>query len=197
VNPPRKRVAVLISGRGSNMLKLVEAAAQPGYPAEIALVASNVPTAEGLKLAAGHGISTFAISHKDFMDRESFDRAINTRLVEAQIELVALAGFMRVLSPWFCDTWRGRLINIHPSLLPKFKGVDTHRRALEAHETEHGCTVHFVTPDLDDGPIIQQAAVPILPGDTPETLARRVLAQEHLIYPEALAKVARAKSAFL
>jgi phosphoribosylglycinamide formyltransferase 1 len=190
VSRPRPRVAVLISGRGSNMVRLIEAAADPAYPAEIALVASNNPQAAGLVLAADKGIRTFAVSHKNYADRESFDRVIHDRLVEAGIELVALAGFMRVLSPWFCRTWEGRLINIHPSLLPKFKGVDTHRRAIEAGEAQHGCTVHFVTPELDDGPIILQAEVPITPGDTADELARRVLVEEHRIYPLALAMAA-------
>jgi phosphoribosylglycinamide formyltransferase 1 len=189
--PPRKRVAVLISGRGSNMAALVEATKGADYPAAIALVASNKPEAAGLAFAREQGIATFAVSHKGFADRESFDRIIHQKLQESRIDLVALAGFMRVLSPWFCRQWEGRLINIHPSLLPKFKGVDTHRRALEAGETEHGCTVHFVTPELDDGPVVMQAKVPVLPGDTEAMLAARVLAEEHLIYPEALAIVAR------
>ena len=186
----RKRVAVLISGRGSNMAALIEAAKAPAYPAEITLVGSNNPEAAGLRHAQAQGIPTFAVSHKAFPDRESFDRAIHAELQAKWIELVALAGFMRVLSPWFCRQWEGRLINIHPSLLPKFKGVDTHRRALEAGETEHGCTVHLVTPELDEGPIILQARVPVLPDDTPESLAARVLVEEHRIYPLALAKVA-------
>jgi phosphoribosylglycinamide formyltransferase 1 len=188
VNAGRKRVAILVSGRGSNMLRLVEAARAPDYPAEIALVASNKPDAAGLALAAAQGIPIFAVAHRDFADRESFDRAIHAKLVSAGIEMVALAGFMRVLSPWFCDEWRGRLINIHPSLLPKFKGVNTHQRAIDAGETEHGCTVHFVTAELDDGPPILQARVPVLPGDDAEALANRVLAEEHRIYPLALAK---------
>ena len=186
----RKRVAVIISGRGSNMAALIDAAKAPAYPAEIALVASNNPAAAGLLKAKAMGIPTFAVSHKSFPDRESFDRSIHAELQQNGIELVALAGFMRVLSPWFCRQWEGRMINIHPSLLPKFKGVDTHRRALEAGDTEHGCTVHFVTPELDDGPIILQARVPVRPGDTPASLADRVLVEEHRIYPLALAKVA-------
>jgi phosphoribosylglycinamide formyltransferase 1 len=190
--PPgsRTRVAVLISGRGSNMAALVEAAKAADYPAAITLVASNKPEAAGLAFAHGEGIATVALSHLEFADRESFDRAIHAELLKHGVELVALAGFMRVLSPWFCRQWAGRLINIHPSLLPKFKGVDTHRRALEAGETEHGCTVHFVTPELDDGPVILQARVPVLTGDTESSLATRVLKEEHRIYPLALAKVA-------
>jgi len=186
----RKRVGILISGRGSNMAALIEAAKAPAYPAEIALVGSNNPEAAGLRHAQAQGIPTFAVSHKTFPDRETFDRAVHEALEEKAVDLVALAGFMRVLSPWFCRAWEGRLLNIHPSLLPKFKGVDTHRRALEAGETEHGCTVHFVTPELDDGPIILQSRVPVLPDDTTDSLAARVLAEEHRIYPLALAKAA-------
>jgi phosphoribosylglycinamide formyltransferase 1 len=192
--PARKRVAVLISGRGSNMAALVEAAKAQDYPAEIALVASNKPEAEGLTFARTQGIATFAVSHKGFADRESFDRVMHQKLTESGIELVALAGFMRVLSPWFCRAWQGQLINIHPSLLPDFKGVDTHRRVLEAGVSEHGCTVHFVTPELDDGPTILQARVPVLPGDDEHALAARVLNEEHRIYPLALAKVARGEA---
>jgi phosphoribosylglycinamide formyltransferase 1 len=188
--PARTRVAVLISGRGSNMAALVEAAKAPDYPAEITLVASNRPEAGGLIFARAEGIATFAVSHKGFADRESFDRVMHQKLTESGIELVALAGFMRVLSPWFCREWEGRLINVHPSLLPDFKGVDTHRRALEAGLQEHGCTVHFVTPELDDGPTILQARVPVLPGDDETSLAARVLKEEHRIYPLALAMVA-------
>lgn len=187
----RKRVGVLISGRGSNMAALIAATRAADYPATIVLVGSNKPEAAGLALAGREGIPTFALSHRDHPDRESFDRAVSERLDAAGVEIVALAGFMRILSPWFCRRWEGRLLNIHPSLLPKFKGVDTHARALAAGETRHGCTVHFVTPELDDGPTILQATVPVLPGDTEESLAARVLAEEHRIYPEALALVAR------
>jgi phosphoribosylglycinamide formyltransferase 1 len=194
VSAARKRAAILISGRGSNMLKLVEAARASDYPVEIVLVGSNKPDAEGLALAAGQGIPTFAIPHNAFPDRESFDRAMHGKLVSVGADIVALAGFMRVLSPWFCREWQGRLINIHPSLLPKFKGVDTHRRAIEAGEAEHGCTVHFVTPELDDGPAILQARVPILPEDDPVSLAGKVLKEEHRIYPLALAMAARGTS---
>ena len=193
--PARKRVAVLISGRGSNMAALVEAAKAADYPAEIALVASNKPDAEGLSFARQQGIATFAVSHKGFADRESFDRAIQAQLLENSIDLVALAGFMRVLSPWFCRQWAGRMINIHPSLLPEFKGVDTHQRALDAGVHEHGCSVHYVTPDLDDGPVILQARVPVLPDDDAITLAARVLKEEHRIYPLALALAATTEAA--
>jgi phosphoribosylglycinamide formyltransferase 1 len=187
----RKRVAVLISGRGSNLAALVAATTDANYPAEIALVVSNKTEAAGLAFAAAQGIATFALSHRKFPDRETFDRVIHDKLVSSDIEIVALAGFMRVLSPWFCQQWAGRLINIHPSLLPAFKGVDTHRRALDAGATEHGCTAHLVTPDLDDGPTLLQARVPVLPGDDEPALAARVLAEEHRIYPLALAQIAR------
>ena len=187
----RKRVGVLVSGRGSNMAALIAASRAADYPASIVLVGSNKPEAAGLALAERGGIPTFAISHRDHPDRESFDRAVTEQLEAAGVEIVALAGFMRILSPWFCQRWEGRLLNIHPSLLPKFRGVDTHARAIAAGETQHGCTVHFVTPELDDGPSILQATVPVLPGDTEESLAARVLVEEHRIYPEALALVAR------
>ncbi len=194
VGPARKRVGVLISGRGSNMAALIAAARDPAYPAEIVVVGSNKPDAAGLVTAASNGIPTFALSHRDFPDRETFDRAVTAKLEAAGVEILALAGFMRILSPWFCLHWAGRLINIHPSLLPKFKGVDTHARALAAGESEHGCTVHFVTPELDDGPAILQARVPVLPGDTADSLAARVLKEEHRIYPLALAMVARGEA---
>ncbi len=194
VGPARKRVGVLISGRGSNMAALIAAARDPGYPAEIVVVGSNKPDAAGLATAAASGVQTFALSHRDFPDRETFDRAVTAKLEAAGVEILALAGFMRILSPWFCLHWAGRLINIHPSLLPKFKGVDTHARALAAGESEHGCTVHFVTPELDDGPAILQASVPVLPGDTADSLAARVLKEEHRIYPQALAMVARGEA---
>ncbi len=194
VGPARKRVGVLISGRGSNMAALIAAARDPGYPAEIVVVGSNKPDAAGLATAAASGVQTFALSHRDFPDRETFDRAVTAKLEAAGVEILALAGFMRILSPWFCLHWAGRLINIHPSLLPKFKGVDTHARALAAGESEHGCTVHFVTPELDDGPAILQASVPVLPGDTADSLAARVLEEEHRIYPQALAMVARGEA---
>lgn len=187
----RVRVGVLISGRGSNMASLIAAAADPGYPARIALVVSNRPEAAGLDRAAAAGVPTAIVDHKAFPDRESFERALDERLHTARIELVALAGFMRVLTPWFVRRWEGRLVNIHPSLLPAFRGVDTHARALAAGVAEHGCSVHLVTPELDAGPVLAQDAVPVLPGDTAETLAARVLEREHVLYPRALAEVAR------
>jgi phosphoribosylglycinamide formyltransferase 1 len=181
-----RRTAVLISGRGSNMSALMAAAKAEDFPARIVLVGSNKPEAGGLAVAAQQGIPTFAVSHRDFPDRESFDRAVQHELQRHNIEIVCLAGFMRILSPWFCKQWAGRMLNIHPSLLPKYKGLDTHRRALEAGDTEHGCTVHLVTPDLDDGPIIVQARIPVLADDTELSLATRLLEEEHRIYPEAL-----------
>jgi phosphoribosylglycinamide formyltransferase-1 len=189
----KKRIAVLISGRGSNMASLIEAARAPDYPAEIALVLSNRPEAPGLARAADAGIATAIVDHKTHPEREAFERALDHALVEHRIELLCLAGFMRILTPWFINRWLGRMLNVHPSLLPLFKGLHTHRRALEEGVRIHGCTVHFVTPELDSGPIIAQAAVPVLPSDTEESLAARVLRQEHVIYPLALGLVAGGK----
>ena len=184
---PRPRVAILISGRGSNMVSLVEAARAEGFPAEIALVLSNVPGAGGLDRARAFGIATATVDHRAFnKDREAFERAMDEVLRVNQIDLVVLAGFMRIMTPWFVRRWEGRLINIHPSLLPAFPGLHTHRQALAAGVRVHGCTVHFVTPQLDHGPIIIQAAVPVLPGDDEDKLAARVLAEEHRIYPQAV-----------
>ena len=171
------------------MVSLIEAARAPDFPAEMGLVLSNRPDAGGLARAAEAGIETLAIDHKGFPDRESFDRAMDAALRERGIDLVCLAGFMRVLTPGFVEAWDGRMINIHPSLLPLFRGTHTHERALEAGVLVHGCTVHFVVPELDAGPIIAQAVVPVVPGDTPESLAARVLAQEHVLYPQALRMV--------
>lgn len=190
----RKRVAILISGRGSNMVALIEAAKDLRYPAEIVLVVANDPTAEGLNRAAASGIRTSVIDHKKFgRDREAFERALQDELAAHKIELVCLAGFMRLLTPWFVRQWDGRLLNIHPALLPAFKGLDTHARALEAGAKEHGATVHFVVPEMDSGPIVAQAAVPVCDGDTEATLAARVLEVEHRIYPEALRLVAEGR----
>lgn len=192
---PRKRVGVLISGRGSNMVSLAEAAQAPGYPAEIALVISNIPDVAGLDRARGFGIATATVDHRPFgKDREAFERAVDDVLRVNQIDLLVLAGFMRILTPWFVARWEGRMINIHPSLLPLFKGTHTHRQALEAGVTEHGCSVHFVVPELDAGPVILQAKVPVLPGDDEETLAKRVLVEEHKLYPAALAEVASGRA---
>ncbi|WP_234051256.1 MULTISPECIES: phosphoribosylglycinamide formyltransferase [unclassified Xanthobacter] len=184
--PARKRAAVLISGRGSNMAALVRAAAAPDFPAEIALVLSNRADAAGLDFAQSHGIATHVLSHKGFADREAFDAALDGVLRDAGVEIVCLAGFMRLLTPWLVERWRDRMINVHPSLLPSFKGLHTHERALEAGVRVHGCTVHFVRAEMDEGPIILQAVVPIEPGDTPDVLADRVLTQEHVIYPKGL-----------
>lgn len=181
-----RRVAILISGRGSNMVSLIEAASSPGFPAEIALVLSNRPDAVGLQRARDAGIATTVIDHKAHPTREDFELAMDDALAAHGIEFICLAGFMRVLTDWFVERWAGRMINIHPSLLPLFRGVHTHRRALEEGVLVHGCTVHFVVPELDAGPIIAQAAVPVVPGDTEESLAARILVQEHILYPTAL-----------
>ena len=189
----RRKVAVLISGRGSNMQSLVRACATPDYPAEIVLVLSNRADAAGLDFAREAGIATAVISHKDFPDRASFDAAMDAEIRRHGAELVCLAGFMRLLDARIIEAWRDRMINIHPSLLPSFRGLDTHERALEAGVKLAGCSVHFVRPDVDTGPIIAQAAVPVLPGDTPDSLAARILEQEHLIYPMALRLVAEGR----
>jgi phosphoribosylglycinamide formyltransferase-1 len=189
--PARKvRVAILISGRGSNMVALAEAARREGYPAEIVLVLANDPLAEGLARAASLGLPTRAIDHRGFPDRATFDAAIDAALREAEVDLVCLAGFMRILTPAFVEGWAGRMLNIHPSLLPLFKGTHTHAQALAAGVRLHGCTVHFVVPELDAGPIVAQAAVPVCDGDDPDSLAARVIVQERWLYPAALALVA-------
>jgi phosphoribosylglycinamide formyltransferase 1 len=177
------KVAILISGRGSNMAALIEAAQAADYPAEIALVVSNVAEAPGLAIARKEGVPTAVVSHRDRPDRETFDRAVSVELERHGVELVALAGFMRIFSSWFPTRWAGRLINIHPSLLPCFKGLHVQQQALDAGVRLSGCTVHFVIPDLDAGPIIAQAAVPVLADDTQDTLAARILRQEHRLYP--------------
>ena len=185
----RKRIGILISGRGSNLAALIEAARQPAYPAEIALDVSNRPDSAGLGRARDAGIATALVDHKGFPDRRAFEEELERTLAGAGIDLVCLAGFMRVFTDWFVERWAGRMLNIHPSLLPAFRGVDTHRQALAAGVLIHGCTVHYVTLDLDAGPIIAQAAVRVLTADTEESLAARVLAQEHVIYPRAVAAV--------
>lgn len=177
------RVGVLISGRGSNFQALAEAARQPGYPAEIACAVSNVADAPGLEIAGQLGIPAHAIPHRDFADRESFDRALSAMLEKHQAGMVALAGFMRLHSPWFVERWQGRLLNIHPSLLPAFPGLRVQQQAIDAGVRVSGCTVHFVTAELDAGPIIAQAAVPVLATDSAQSLARRILRQEHRLYP--------------
>jgi phosphoribosylglycinamide formyltransferase-1 len=189
----RKRVAILISGRGSNMAALIEAASSRNYPAEIALVVSNRTAAQGLELAKLKSIATVALDHLAYKSREEFEAELAKKLTAAKIEIICLAGFMRILTTGFVKQWEGRLLNIHPSLLPAFKGIDTHVRALDAGVKIHGCSVHFVVPELDSGPIVMQAAVPVLEGDDEEELAMRVLAAEHRIYPEALRLLAEGK----
>jgi phosphoribosylglycinamide formyltransferase-1 len=186
----RKKIGVLISGRGSNMQALVRAAQNPAYPAEIAVVISNRPDAGGLGFATAQGIRTEVVDHKAYGSRDDFDRALDAALKRHEIELVACAGFMRVMTKFLVETWRDRMINIHPALLPAYKGLHTHERALADGARRHGATVHFVRHDVDSGPIIAQARVPVLKNDTPDTLARRVLDAEHKIYPKALALVA-------
>jgi len=184
------RTAILISGRGSNMQSLVEAAQADDYPAEIVLIASNRPDAAGLEWAKARGLPTLAVDHKKYKTRDAFEAALQDALAAAGTELVALAGFMRLMTSDFVEHWRDRMINIHPSLLPSFKGLHTHERALAAGVKIAGCTVHFVRTEMDEGPIIGQAAVPVLSGDDPATLAARVLAAEHRLYPASLKLVA-------
>jgi phosphoribosylglycinamide formyltransferase-1 len=191
----RKRAAVLISGRGSNMASLIEAAKSPSYPAEIALVLSNRPDAAGLHRATEAGVETDVIDHTTFRERrEAFEAAVQATLDQHRIDLVCLAGFMQLLTPWFVGHWDGRLLNIHPALLPAFRGLNTHARALAAGVRIHGATVHFVSPEVDSGPIVVQAAVPVHHDDTTETLSARVLAVEHRIYPQALRLVAEGRA---
>ena len=189
----RLKVGVLISGRGSNLQALIDACAAPDFPAEIVLVVSNNVSAQGLERAHGAGIPTKVIDHRSFAGREAFDVAIDAALRRAEVQLVCLAGFMRLLTPGFVAWWRDRIINIHPSLLPSFKGLHSHEHALEAGVRLTGCTVHFVRAEMDDGPIIVQAAVPVHPGDDAERLAARVLAVEHRIYPLALRLIAEGR----
>jgi phosphoribosylglycinamide formyltransferase-1 len=187
------RTAVLISGRGSNLAALIQACREPHFPAEVALVISNVETAEGLAVAAAAHIPAKTISHKSFATREDFDAAIDAALNEADIGLICEAGFMRIHSDAFVRKWQGRMLNIHPSLLPAFKGIRVHQQAIDAGVRVSGCTVHFVVPELDSGPIISQAAVPVYPDDTAATLQARVLTEEHKLYPAALKLVAEGK----
>jgi phosphoribosylglycinamide formyltransferase-1 len=186
----RRRVGILISGRGSNMSALIQAARSPDFPAEIALVLSNKAGIHGLSAAKAAGIPTAFVDHKIYAGREEFERSMQLVLEIHRIELLCLAGFMRLLSPWFVGQWQARMLNIHPALLPSYKGLDTHARALADGVKLHGCTVHFVMPEMDSGPIVAQAAIPVLDTDTPASLAARVLEQEHRIYPEALALLA-------
>jgi len=188
------KVGVLISGRGSNLKSLLDACAAPGFPAAIATVLANRPGAGGLDHAHAAGVPVAVIDHKGFGGREAFEAAVTAALEDAGVELVCLAGFMRVVTPAFVRRWQGRMINIHPSLLPLFPGLDTHARALAAGVRLHGCTVHYVSEEVDGGPIIGQAAVPVLPGDDPESLAARVLRAEHRLYPACLRLVAEGKA---
>lgn len=190
----KKRVGVLISGRGSNLQALLDAQTHDDYPAKIVRVISNIPGVQGLERALRAGAPTCVIPHKDFPDRESFEQALNAQLEADEVDIVCLAGFMRVLTPYFVNRWNGKLINIHPSLLPSFKGLHTHERAIAEGVRFAGCTVHFVVPEMDSGPIIVQAAVPVLQDDTPDKLAARVLEQEHVVYPLALALVSEGKT---
>ncbi len=190
----KKRIAILISGRGSNMMALVQAARAPDYPAEIVSIIASRPDAAGLAWAKAQGLPTVAIDHKSYATREAFDDAVHAALIEARTHLIALAGFMRIQSAAFVQKWQGRQLNIHPSLLPLFKGLQPHRQAVEAGVKISGCTVHFVTEEMDSGPIVAQAAVPVLGGDTPETLAGRILVAEHKLYPHALALVASGRA---
>lgn len=184
----RLRLGILISGTGSNMETLIRACAAPDYPADPVIVISNRPDAAGLDKAARLGVPSLTIDHKPFgKDREAFERVIHAKLEEAGVEILALAGFMRILTPFFIGEWAGRMINIHPSLLPKYRGLNTHQRAIDAGDAEHGCTVHWVTNGVDEGAPIDQARVPVLDNDTAETLSARVLRAEHELYPRALA----------
>lgn len=189
----RMKIAVLVSGRGSNMQAILRASEDAEYPAEVALVISNVADAPALSVAADAGVKAVAIPHGDYPDRESFDQRVTDEIVAADCQLVVLAGFMRLLSSEFCEFWRDKLINIHPSLLPAFKGLDVHARMIEAGVRFGGCTVHFVRPEMDAGPIIVQAAVPIHPGDSPDDLAARILTEEHQCYPLAVRWIAEGR----
>lgn len=185
---PKTRVAVLISGSGTNMASLIAAGQAADAPYEVVVVVSNVAEVAGLEKARAAGVEALTVEHKAFgKDREAHERAIDALLVERNVEVIALAGYMRLLTPWLVQKWAGRMINIHPSLLPLYPGLNTHARAIEAGDAEAGCTVHVVTEGVDEGPVLGQAHVPVLPGDTPETLAERVKAAEHALYPQTLA----------
>ncbi len=194
MSPPKKRVAVLASGRGSNLQSLLDACADPAFPAAVKLVIVNVPGAGATDRARDARVPVEVINHREFASRDLFDAAVDTALHAARIDLVCLAGFMRLLTPGFTRAWEGRLLNIHPSLLPEFPGLHTHRRALEAKVQYHGCTIHFVTPELDAGPTIIQQAVPVMEGDDEDKLAARVLEAEHRLYPAALKLVAEGRA---
>jgi phosphoribosylglycinamide formyltransferase-1 len=189
----RVRVAVLISGAGSNMAALIDAGQVPDSPYEVVLVASNKPDAGGLHVAQAKGVRTAAVDHRDFgKDREAHERALDALLVQSGVQVIALAGYMRILTPWLVARWSGRMLNVHPSLLPLYPGLDTHARAIEAGDAEAGCTLHIVTDGVDEGPILGQARVPIVAGDTPLSLAERVHVAEHKLYPRVLADFCRA-----
>jgi phosphoribosylglycinamide formyltransferase-1 len=190
----KTKIAVLISGRGSNLQALIKAAKDPDYPAEICVVVSNNEDCAGLSYAENEGIETEIINHREYETREEFEAALDTIIRLYAARIVCLAGFMRILTPWFTERWRDLLINIHPSLLPAFKGLHTHERALETGVRIHGCTVHYVRPEMDDGPIIGQAAVPVLLGDSPDDLAARVLEAEHKLYPQCVALACTGKA---
>jgi phosphoribosylglycinamide formyltransferase 1 len=193
VTTRRKRTAILISGRGSNMRALIARARDPSYPAEIALVLSNRPDAAGLAFAKENDVACAVVDHRVYAAREVFEQAMQAVLEHHQIEIVCLAGFMRLLTPWFVAQWQGRLLNIHPALLPAYRGLHTHERVLVDGAKIHGCTVHFVVTAMDEGPIIAQSAIAVRDSDTPYSLAARVLAEEHEIYPAALACVAEGR----
>ncbi len=185
------KLGILISGRGSNLQALIDATKVAGFPAEIACVISNKPDVQGLDRARAANIPALVINHRDYPNREKFEEALDAKLTEMGVQLICLAGFMRLLTAWFTERWRDRLINIHPSLLPAFPGLDTHQKAIDYGVKFAGCTVHFVRPEMDHGPIILQAAVPVLQTDTEETLSARVLAAEHQIYPAAVRLIAK------
>ncbi|MHA1599072.1 MAG: phosphoribosylglycinamide formyltransferase [Alphaproteobacteria bacterium] len=189
------KLAVLISGRGSNLQSLIDASADTDFPAKIVLVVSNVPGVQGLDKAAAAGIESQVVDHKDYDGREAFEEALQETIAASGADLICLAGFMRILGGDFVGKWPDRMINIHPSLLPDFKGLHVHERVIEAGEKQSGCTVHFVIPDLDSGPIIVQATVPVEPGDSADTLAARVLTEEHRIFPEAVRMIAEGRVA--
>lgn len=191
----RTRVAVLISGAGSNMAALIDAGQAPDAAFEVVLVLSNTPDAGGLAVAAAKGVPTESVDHRPFgKDREAHERAIDAVLTDHGVEVVALAGYMRLLTPWLVGRWNGRMLNIHPSLLPKYPGLDTHARAIAAGDAEAGCTVHLVTEGVDEGPVLAQSSVPVSPDDTPATLAQRVLVAEHALYPAVLADFCRSRT---
>lgn len=189
-SPEKIGLAVLISGRGSNLQSIIDACRIDVFPAEIKVVISNIPDAYGLVRAQNANIPTRIVSHKDYATKSDFEQKILDILDEFSVDLVCLAGFMRIISPVLITPWEGRIINIHPSLLPKHKGLHTHERAIAAGDSESGCTIHYVTPGVDEGEIILQRAVPIRPDDTPDTLAARVLEQEHIAYPDAIRRMA-------